>query len=104
MGLYFTKCTKCGRTWWFCSVDYSTGGEPCNCDEQYHKWCDSFGNVIDISKEWNISNYVSVPFPQHRLASKRDEGVVLYTKQKNRNTISYRNIRLVRRLCTAHYR
>ena len=47
MGLYFTKCIKCNRMWWFCSVTpMSTGGEPCDCGKEYHKECTADGKVL----------------------------------------------------------
>jgi len=98
MGLYFTKCIKCGRMWWFCSVDFSTGGEPCDCGKQYHKWCDLFGNII------NMPNYVGVPFFNPKWLRKVKDGVVFHSKPKNTNTVRYKSIKLVRKLCTAHYR
>ena len=38
MGLYGTRCEKCGQEWWFCSVSpMQMIGKPCKCDKKYHK-------------------------------------------------------------------
>ncbi len=48
MGLYWTKCKKCGAMWGFISVTpMHLIGEPCKCDSKYHKPCNSIGEFIE---------------------------------------------------------
>ena len=48
MGVYWTKCTKCGKMWGFISVTpMQSIGEPCDCDKKYYKNCDLKGNVFE---------------------------------------------------------
>ncbi len=48
MGLYFTKCEKCGHIGWFCSVNMTSN--TCDCNPKYKKECDSKGNLIKPPK------------------------------------------------------
>lgn len=46
MGLYFSKCIKCGHITWFCSVDL-TCGKTCDCGDEYLVPCDPNGKELN---------------------------------------------------------